>query len=219
LFFVGGATEKKLRTLGITTIGKLAKADPKLLKAHLKKQGEVIYRYANGIDDEEVAAQKAANKGYGNATTIPYDVGSAEKAKLILLSLCETVCTRLRADGVKASCLSISIVDMYFERYSHQKALWAPTNGTHEIYTCICQLFEELWDHKTPIRQLGVSTSKVTKSESYQCNLFDTHQSDKYEKLDKAIDQIRNKYGEGSILRAPFLNPTKDEKSKIKEMH
>lgn len=205
LFFVGRATEKKLKMLGINTIGKLAKADINLLRSHLKKQGEVIQHYANGIDSMQVIHETIPNKGYGNSTTIPFDVNSSDNAKLVLLSLCETVCSRLRADNVKASCISVTLVDTYFEYSSHQKKLASATHITNEIYEYICTAFDELWDHKTPIRQLGVHTSKITDDKTYQYNIFDTVKYDKYEKLDKAIDEIRNKYGEDSIMRAPFL--------------
>ena len=100
LFFVGKATEKSLKLLGIRTIGELAKADVKLLKLHLKKQGEIIHQYANGIDASAVEEEQAPHKGYGNSMTIPYDVNSVESAYLVLLSLCETLGTRLRAAEV-----------------------------------------------------------------------------------------------------------------------
>ncbi|MDF2879351.1 MAG: DNA-directed polymerase [Clostridia bacterium] len=205
LFFVGRAAEQKLKMLGINTIGQLAKADVSLLKSHLKKQGETIHRYANGIDAMKVLHETAPNKGYGNSTTIPFDVSSLENAQLILLSLCETVCTRLRADHVRSGCVTVSLVDTYFEYASHQKTLVSATHVTDEIYHYACQILDELWDHKTPIRQLGVHTNKLTHGDTYQYNLFDTLKYDKYDKLDKAIDQIRNKHGENAVLRAPFL--------------
>ncbi|MDF2612430.1 MAG: DNA-directed polymerase [Clostridia bacterium] len=210
LFFVGKATEKKLKMLGINTIGKLAQADVNLLKAHLKKQGEIVHKYANGIDFMEVAHETVPNKGYGNSTTIPFDVNSADRAKLVLLSLCETVCTRLRADDVKASCISVTLVDTYFEYSSHQKTLVSATHVTDEIYEYVCKVFDELWDHKTPIRHLGVHTSKLSDGKAYQYNIFDMFKYDKYEKLDKAVDKIRNKYGDDSVKRATFLGANLD---------
>jgi len=206
LFFVGSKTESKLKMLGINTIGKLAKADINLLKAHLKKQGEVVYQYANGIDFMQVINETPPNKGYGNATTTPIDVSSVDDAKVVILSLCEKVCTRLRADDVKASCISVTIVDTFFGHSSHQKTLISATHGTNEIYEFACKVFGELWDHKTPIRQLGVHTSKLTSGKAYQYNIFDMYKYDKYDKLDKAIDAIRNKYGEDSVKRAIFLD-------------
>ena len=210
LFFVGKATEKSLKLLGIRTIGELAKADVKLLKLHLKKQGEIIQQYANGVDASAVEEEQAPHKGYGNSMTIPYDVNSVESAYLVLLSLCETVGTRLRAAEVEASCLAVSIVDTFFERKSHQMVLPSSTAVTKELYKYSCKIFEELWDHKTPIRQLGVHTTKLEKESHHQFNLFETPKNKKNEKLDKAIDTIRNKYGEDAVMRAAFVGSKLD---------
>lgn len=213
LFFVGRKTEKKLKLLGIKTIGDLAKTDPGLLKAHFKKHGEIIYQYANGMGEVEISTEKEPNKGYGNSTTIPYDISTVDAAKLVLLSLCETVCTRLRADHVKAGCISVSIVNNEFEHESHQKVFASATNVTQEVYERACYVFEELWDHVTPIRHLGVHTSKLTEDNAYQYNIFDMYKYDKHKKLDAAVDSIRNKYGSDSIIRAPFLTSNIDHMS------
>lgn len=127
-------------------------------------------------------------------------------AKMVLLSLCETVGTRLRADKVKASCISASITDCEFEHSSHQSNVLTATNVTNEIYSVICRLFDELWDKKTPIRQLGVHTSKITNDDYRQYNMFDMYKYDKLEKLDTAIDSIRERYGDDSVMRACFLD-------------
>lgn len=206
LFFVGRQTEKKLHLLGIKTIGDLAKSDVKLLRQHLKKQGEVIYRYANGLDFKEVEIESMPNKGYGNSTTIPYDVNSTESAKLILISLCETVAMRLRADQVEASCIAVSMVDCNFQHSSKQMTLNESTHQTKMIYTYAVQIFEQLWDHQTPIRQLGVHTTKLADSNAHQISFFEKPKDKRYEKLEQAIDSIRNKYGENAVKRAVFID-------------
>ncbi|MFI3237011.1 MAG: DNA polymerase IV [Lachnospiraceae bacterium] len=205
LFFVGHASEKKLRTLGIHTIGELAHADKTFLTYHLKKHGELIWDYANGIDHGQISKETpVANKGYGNSTTISFDVTDPQTAKMVLLSLCETVGTRLRNDRAFISVVSISITDHDFHHGSHQRQLLSPTNVTSKIYEIACELFDEYWDH-TPIRQLGVQTSRATNVPAIQINLFDTDKYDKLAKLDQAIDTIRTKYGEDSVKRARFL--------------
>ncbi|MDF2820280.1 MAG: DNA-directed polymerase [Clostridiales bacterium] len=206
LFFVGRATQKKLRSLGIQTIGELAHTDINILRYHFKKHGEVIYNYANGYDFTPLIDITPQNKGYGNSITIPIDASTASSAKMVLLSLCETVSTRLRADNIKASCISVSITDCEFSHASHQRNITASTNITNEIYTIACLLFDELWDKKTPIRQLGVHTSKLSNDDYRQYNLFDMYKYDKLKKLDSAIDEIRGRYGEDSVKRACFLD-------------
>ena len=96
LFLVGAATERKLKLLGIYTIGDLAKADINILKKRLGKHGETIWHFANGRNAEAVVLVPAENKGYGNSVTTPRDVVTKENAYQVLLSLCETVAMRIR---------------------------------------------------------------------------------------------------------------------------
>lgn len=206
LFFVGPATKRKLHALGIHTIGQLAGTDPDILRAHFKKFGEVIHAFANGIDLSVVAEEAPPNKGYGNSTTIAFDVDDGSTAKMVLLSLAEKVCTRLRADKVMAMVVAVSIVDIYFRRSSHQMTLISPSNITNEIHKASCRLFDQLWDG-TPIRHLGIHTSRIVRGDVYkQINLFDMNRYEKLAKMDATVDSIRERYGDDSVKRAIFLN-------------
>mgnify|MGYP000856163760 CR=1 FL=1 len=206
LFFVGPATKRKLHALGIHTIGDLACTDLEILRAHFKKHGELIYSFANGIDMSLVENEAAPNKGYGNSTTIAFDVDDGSTAKMVLLSLAEKVSSRLRADSVRAGQVAVSIVDMYFRHQSHQIQLFSPTNSTNEIHKASCKLFDEFWDG-TPIRNLGIHTGKIVQDgDDKQLNLFDMNCYEKLSRLDLAVDSIRERYGEDSIIRAVFLD-------------
>lgn len=205
LFFVGKAAERRLQEMGIRTIRDLANADRAFLNANLKKQGDILWRYANGMDDSPVEPVRADNKGYGNSTTLSFDVTDAKTAKGILLELTEKVCARLRQDEMKVESVSVQFRFSDLTRASHQCALTCATNITQEIYAKVCRLFDEKWDG-TPIRLLGVSTAKASREESgRQMNLFDTTDYEKLEKLDKAMDTIRQKYGTKAIQRASFI--------------
>ena len=141
----------------------------------------------------------------GNSTTLPYDVDSADVARNVLLSLCETVCTRLRHENLKASLVSVRITDWNFVNHTHQRILPVLTNITGEIFTAAAALFDEMWDG-TPIRLLGIQTGRLSGESYRQYHLFDTEKFDKLEKLDSCVDEIRQKFGEDSIKRASFLN-------------
>lgn len=209
LFFVGRVTTKKLLTMGIHTIGDLAQTDVELLKLHFKKQGEAIWNFANGIDFSVVQSEPTPNKGYGNSTTVSFDVTDLETAKMVLLTLAENVAGRLRKDGVKIETVSVGIKDTNFKSSSHQKVLESPTNITAEIYQIACVLFEELWDG-TPIRLLGIQTSKIREMDAgRQLSMFDTTNYEKLEKLDAAVDKIRGKFGDEVVKRASFLGNVK----------
>ncbi len=206
LFYVGSATRKKLLSLGIQTIGQLAGTDLNILRAHFKKHGEVIYAFANGIDLSVISEETPANKGYGNSTTIAFDVETEDVAKMVLLSVAETVCTRLRADGVMAAVVAVSLVDFEFHHASHQMTLFSASNTTNEIHRAACRLFDELWDGK-PIRNLGIHTSRIISGNAMrQINLFDLNRYEKLSKLDTVVDAVRERYGDDAIKRAAFLN-------------
>lgn len=206
LFFVGRATAQRLFSVGIRTIGELAQADPAYMKRILKKQGEIVWAFANGLDFSPVLKQAPANKGYGNSTTIPFDVTDAPTAKKVLLALSETVAARLRADGVQISVIAVGIKSADFSYQSHQRVLTFSTNITLEIYQTACALFDELWD-KRPIRHLGVHTSGVCRENfSRQMSLFDGQDYEKLARLDLAVDAVRERFGADALMRAAFLN-------------
>lgn len=87
-------------------------------------------------------------------------------------------------------------------------SLTAPVDIVTEEYArhlMLSLLFKRLWDRSTPIRQIGVHTSKVESNTGRQYNLFDMQKYDRLESLNKTIDQIREKYGEDAVFRACFL--------------
>ena len=212
-FFVGRATTEKLHTLGIRTIGELAKSDPSMLKYHLKKHGDVIWNFANGIDVSVVQAAPQSNKGYGNSTTIAFDVCDTSTAKLVLLALAETVGTRLRAAGVRAEVIAVGIKSYDLQYASRQMTLHNATNITIEIHKCACQLFDSLWDG-SPIRHLGIHTSRVKDGMNMrQIDMFDTTDYEKLERMDAAVDRIRKRYGNDSVKRAVFIGSRIDHMS------
>lgn len=213
LFFVGRATTKKLFTMGIKTIGELAKCDPVWLRTILKKQGEVVWSFANGIDFSPVITEPPANKGYGNSTTTPFDVMDTETAKVVLLALAETVGKRLRQDDVRISVVSVGIRASDLSYCSHQKVLTTATNITNEIHKAACELFDELWRGQ-PIRHLGIHTSKVQEDDCMR-QLFFFEDVD-YEKLiavDRTVDAIRDRFGNDSVKRAVFVKHPIDHMS------
>ena len=211
LFLVGAATERKLQRLGIYTIGALAAADVRVLKKRLGKQGELLWHFANGRNADAVTPEPAENKGYGNATTTSHDVVTREEAYQVLLSLCETVATRLRKDGKCGSCVSIHLRTNEFRHFSHQCVLNGATNITSEIFEAACRLFDEAWDGITPMRQLGVQITRLSGEPYQQFDFFSGLSPVQFERklrLDETVDALRDKYGEDIIRRAKFAGGT-----------
>ena len=205
LLFSGRSAGRVFHSLGIKTIGDLAASDRSLLVTHLGKHGGFLWDSANGIDRDPVASHEAANKGYGNSQTIPFDVTDRDTALRFLLSLSETVSARIRADHAHITTVSVQITDYEFHNSSKQMTLPSTTNSTEVIYDAVCTLFDRLWDG-TPIRLLGVHTGHATETAYEQFDLFHPERSEKLSRLNAAVDSIRTRYGEASLKRAIFID-------------
>lgn len=207
LLFVGLNTVTKLNTLGIKTIGDLAHYNKDALCKVMKKHGEGMWLWANGIDDSPVVSESRDPKGYSHETTTPYNITDSAEALNILRNLTEKVCKRVREDSVKIESVNVTIKFTNLQKSSHQCALPNATNITSEIYEYVKKLFIEMWDNE-PIRLLGVGVTKIADIDSgRQMSLFDNTDYEKLEKLDKAMDSINSKYGSGTIKRASTLEP------------
>ena len=91
------------------------------------------------------------------------------------------------------------------ENKGYGNSMTAPADITEELYQAACRSFLELWDGRTPVRQIGVHVSKTEKSRERQYPLFGRERQERLERLDRAVDDIRRRYGEDSVMRAAFL--------------
>lgn len=212
LYMAGRSSVEQLKKLEIHTIGDLAQMNPEILELHLKSHGRMLWESANGRGDDSVVSVRVDAKGIGNSVTLPKDVVTREEAKEVLLHLAESVGARLREAGQKAGMLSVEIRYHTFENSSHQRQLFRATSNDSEIYHIAVELFDELWD-KRPVRLLGIRSSKLQKEdEPEQLSIFDIQReqkdaarTEKQKRLDKALDEIRKKYGEDAVKRGRFL--------------
>ncbi len=208
LFMCGRSSVEILKKLGILTIGELAQANPDILEAHLKSHGITLWQYANGQDDAPVLPKSADLKGIGNSTTLKADAVTREDAYKALLGLAESVGSRLRASHRLAGLVCTEIKYHTFQSVSHQMLLDTPTASTDIIYRNACSLFDELWNG-TPVRLLGIRTAKLAEEDSpIQLSLFDYSApiSEKQQKLNAALDNIRERFGNDAVKRGSLLD-------------
>lgn len=204
LYMCGPRTTPKLKEMGIRTIGDLAKTDITVLRYQLKSFGQTLWDYANGIESTSVQPSRPAIKGVGNSTTTRKNVEDYGHADLILLSLSESVGSRLRAGGWCAGLVAISIRDTEFKNISKQRTMLYSTDNTSAIYEEARVLFRELWDGK-PLRHIGIRTSHLIPANGMQYSLFDPDTGRK-QALDKTIDALRTRFGKQSVQRGVFLH-------------
>ena len=158
---------------------------------------------------DAVLAEPEAVKGYGNSVTLEEDVTDTAQANKILLALCDSVASRMRADGRSCSCVTVTIRGNDFRNKSHQRKLPEPTDVTAEVFALSKTLFSELWDGYTPLRLLGVTLGDVSDNETVQLSMFQDDQKDRARKLDQTVDQLRSKFGVTAISRGSVTDATK----------
>ena len=214
LLFVGRSTMGRLRKINVRTIGDLAGTDKDYLIRYLGKAGDVLWRYANGLDDSPVAVAgyKREIKSVGNSTTTAADMTSDAAVSRTLHMLSESVAERLRKHGLKGTVIQIEIRDRDLERCEKQKILFEPTDNAGTIYSAAKALFDESWDWKKGIRSIGVRCAKVIPADSgIQMSIFtDEETRKKTGKLDKVIDDINRRYGKGVIKSASEAKMQRD---------
>ena len=206
LFMLGKKTVPKLYNMQIKTIGDLAKTSKETLSKKFGKHGIQMWEYANGIDNSEVQYKKEKPKGIGNSITLPENVEQIEKLEEILLALAEQVTYRLRKYDLLAKTVNVQLKTNNFEDTSHQGKLDNPTATTKEIYEKAKKLLNQMYHKPMKIRLIGLRVDNLIEKENMQISLFQEPKNDKQEKLDKVVDELKNKYGYNKITRAGKMN-------------
>lgn len=207
LYGVGRATEEKLLRYDIRTIGELANTPIQFLKHLFKSYGIILWEFANGREDSAIHQGHTTGnhntiKGVGNSCTSHYDITEGSDAYLNLLALTETVSMRLRFGGFAARVISVTIRKNDLGGYSHQRKLTVPIDTVEAVYEIVKQIFDEMWEGE-PIRGLGVRATDLY-TDFTQVSFFEKDWT-KQRRVNRAIDEIRVKYGSAAIVRGSFL--------------
>lgn len=207
LLYVGGAARKLLKQYGVETIGQLAACKTDLLEGLMGKMGAQLYDYANGLDREPVRSRYEAEpvKSVGNGTTFPQNLTTRSQVQAGVAVLADSVASRLRHHGLYASGIQVTLRDPQFRDRSRQRQLSAPTHLIRDLTDAAMELVDTLWTPPSPIRALTVTAIHlVQEGDAYeQVDLFAASaalKKEKQEKLEAAMDRIRGKYGDRSIV-------------------
>ena len=206
LFMLGKKTVPKLYNMQIKTIGDLAKTDKTKLEKKFGKHGILMWEYANGIDSSEVKYLPEKPKCIGNSVTLPKNISDIDKLEEIVLTISEQVAYRLRKEKLFASTVNVQLRTKNFEDTSHQKKLPEATDTTKQIYMTAKELLHEMYHKGQEIRLVGVRVDNLTDKKDEQISLFNENKNEKQEKLDKVIDQLKNKYGYNAVTRATKMD-------------
>ena len=213
LLYVGPATKRKLNGFGVHTIGVLAQTPVEILRSKFGKIGDVLWCFSNGLDSSPVAdfQNQPVVKSIGNSTTAPRDLENDEDVKIILYVLADSVARRLREQGLKGRTIHISVRDNSLFSFTRQKSLLSYTNLTGEIAGEALSLFREHYQWKRPVRSVGISVSDLAADTIYsQTSLFcDEVKREKVERLDKALDRLKARFGTFAVQPAVLLKDRK----------
>ena len=219
LLYVGPATERKLHSSGIDTIGQLACASDELLRNRLGKMGFVLRGFARGQDATEVKPydRDAADvmreiKSYGNGLTAPRDICDPQSAKAYVWMLAESVAQRMREGRARARTVSVGAraADDLCTR-SRQCKLPVATDVTLEVARAAWGLLRELepLDASHPLRGIHVRASDLEPADAdLQASLFDPlPRRTEMRELDASVDDLRRRYGNKCVVwGAPLVD-------------
>lgn len=206
LLYVGPATSRKLRAIGISTIGRLAECPVDVLVRRLGKMGAVLHTFANGRDVSPVQrSDHIPNiKSVGNSATTPRDLETEADVKLMLYLLAESVCARMRELVSRCTVVEIYVRDTQLNSIVRQQKLQAPSCSSQELAETGLDIFRRNYRWDRPVRSIGLRGAGLVEAQgTVQLSLYTEDQKrDKWERIDTAVDHLRQRYGYMSVRRA-----------------
>ncbi len=211
LLFVGKKTADALLSIGVRTIGELARTSREMLNLRFGKMGDVLYSYANGLDESPVEVSDDDVKSISNGFTFRHDLVSRDEYLVGIEYLSEEIGSKLRKKGLLTSTIAISIKDEYLRVVQRQRPIDPPTDISKEISALAYKILTEEWKEGNPIRMITVSARNLVKREhaATQISMFDEgseKQREKDLKFENAVDKIRQKHGSSAILKGSVID-------------
>jgi len=203
LWGVGPATARQLHALGVRTIGELAALPASYLEQRFGEHGRALARYARGLDQRPVEPQ-GVRKSISQENTFARDVADPRAVERELLHLSEGVARQLRRRGLFARTVTLKVRYEDFTTLTRQRTLDQPTNLEQVLYQEGRELLRRAWAKGRKLRLIGIGASNLTTA-GYQLGLFDQRHGERLARLAKAVDEIRDRFGEEAIQRASLL--------------
>lgn len=219
---IGKRMEKKLNDMGLKKVGDIANYNKLKLKEKFGVIGEELWYHANGIDLSKISDFKkvAKEKSISNSQVLYKDYYNND-VTLIIKEVLNLLLKRLRKENLltKHVTLHISYSRNVGGYFSVSKKLEQETNDENEIYKVLIGIFNSYYEENIPVRKVGISLSKLEKNNHVQLNLFSNVKDiDNKTNLNNVIDEINEKYGNNSVLKATSLlsiSTIRDRNNKI----
>ena len=202
LWGVGKVTGAIFERLGVRRIEQLRQLPLDLLQQQFGHSGQHLWELARGIDDRPVVPEQQA-KSISHETTFAQDVTDPETLQAWLMELSEQVGCRLRRHGLQGRTVQLKVRYADFHTVTRAQTLPQATDVTQEIRQIASRMLaERLPARRLRIRLLGVGVSGLDRPKAVQLSLFPDPQHEQQTRLDEVSDQIREKFGGGSLQRA-----------------
>jgi DNA polymerase IV len=203
---VGKKAEKRLKDMGIDTIGQVAAMPEAVFVQAFGESGRHMWRLAHGQDDRSVIPDEDA-KSVSTETTFPRDIGDRDVLRGWLLELVEQLGRRLRLQQLRARTIELKVRTSAFDTHHRSFTLDEGTDVTQEIWRAASKLLRErVPDGWLPLRLLGVGAAGLVRAAAQQGRLFEDEWTLKHRAVDKTLDSIRAQFGQDAIRRAEGMD-------------
>jgi DNA polymerase-4 len=202
---IGPKGEAKLQSMGVKSVGDLARLSLEHLEKTFGKWGVSLYRKSRGISDSPVTSETDDPRSISRERTFDVDLTDPLFLESRLSYLTEKVAGQLRENKLFAETVTLKLRYSDFRTVTRSKTLDMPTAEDHILFKTGVGLFRKLFKHGTKVRLIGVTFTSLTAHPHRQKELFDCKGRKSWDGLYQGIDHIRNKYGFKSLLRATSL--------------
>ncbi|RLD37713.1 MAG: DNA polymerase IV [Bacteroidetes bacterium] len=208
---IGEQTFQRLYSKGISDIKSLRSSSPEMIEHILGKNGLIIWKKANGIDNRPVRSYYE-QKSISSERTFEEDSSDVKKMHNIIIGMVGHLMFQLRKQQKLSGVISIKIRYSNFETYNMQQSI-PYTSLDHIVIKTATELFDKLYQHGRLIRLIGVRIGQLIQGKQ-QLNLFDD--IPEHIELYQAMDTIRLRFGKNSISRAVSIK-TSEERTIIEK--
>jgi DNA polymerase IV len=208
---VGAQTQKKLEAYGVHTIAHLRQLSLEVLKSAFGINSDHFWRLSRGLDTRAVVPDRDA-KSISHETTFHRDLTDPDALRAWLLDLTDQVARRMRRYKIVGRTVQLKIRYSNFETITRSRTLDEPTNSTDTLARFASDLFSKSQlNFSRGIRLIGMGVDKLSCNRPVQLSLFDQEDAERSRRIDKATDEIRDKFGKLALKRGSTLRPKSNE--------
>ncbi len=209
LWGVGPKTEAVLASMGLRSVGDVARTPLRTMQERLGEHGRHLHRLALGIDHRPVK-NVGEIKSIGHEHTFDEDTGDGKLIENKIMFLCEKVAFRLRKSGLKARAVSTKIRLDDFQTRTRSSSPDEPVGSAHEIFAAALANLKRLDRHGRKVRLVGVTATMLERNAAVQTGLFDRDAGnrsarEKWERLERTVSEIQAKHGAGALKRGSSI--------------